>query len=156
MAEDYSEYVLSEEEKYNLLRRNTPYLRLDYFSNTLSFSQKKNVMRITVDGEKEYVAMFDAIQEEEKIALHPSVTAICDILGFDPLYLASEGCALIACAPEETETALERLRAHPNGRGAALIGHVTADHGGLVGMKTTLGGTRIVDMPIGEILPRIC
>ena len=69
MAEDYSEYVLSEEEKYNLLRRNTPYLRLDYFSNTLSFSQKKNVMRITVDGGKEYVAMFDAIQEEEKIAL---------------------------------------------------------------------------------------
>ena len=68
MAEDYSEYVLSEEEKYNLLRRNTPYLRLDYFSNTLSFSQKKNVMRITVDGGKEYVAMFDAIQEEEKIA----------------------------------------------------------------------------------------
>ena len=41
MAEDYSEYVLSEEEKYNLLRRNTPYLRLDYFSNTLSFLQKK-------------------------------------------------------------------------------------------------------------------
>ena len=68
MAEDYSEYVLSEEEKYNLLRRNTPYLRLDYFSNTLSFSQKKNVMRITVDGEKEFVAMFDTIQEEEKIA----------------------------------------------------------------------------------------
>ena len=68
MAEDYSEYVLGEEEKYNLLRRNTPYLRLDYFSNTLSFSQKKNVMRITVDGGKEYVAMFDAIQEEEKIA----------------------------------------------------------------------------------------
>ncbi len=68
MAEDYSEYVLSEEEKYNLLRRNTPYLRLDYFSNTVSFSQKKNVMRITVDDGKEYVSMFDAIQEEERIA----------------------------------------------------------------------------------------
>ncbi|MBO5492132.1 MAG: hydrogenase expression/formation protein HypE [Pyramidobacter sp.] len=94
--------------------------------------------------------------EEEALVLHPSVTAICDILGFDPLYLASEGCALIACAPEDADTVLSRLRAHPLGREAALIGHVTAEHGGIVGMKTSLGGTRIVDMPIGEILPRIC
>ena len=48
------------------------------------------------------------------------------------------------------------MRAHPLGREAALIGHVTGEHGGIVGMKTSLGGTRIVDMPIGEILPRIC
>lgn len=94
--------------------------------------------------------------EEERLALHPSVAAICDILGFDPLYLASEGCALIACASAETEIALARLRRHPLGRDAALIGTVTAEHAGLVGMKTRLGGSRIVDMPVGEILPRIC
>ncbi len=94
--------------------------------------------------------------EEERIALHPSVTAICDILGFDPLYLASEGCALVACAAEDAPAVLDRLRAHPLGRDAAQIGRITSDHGGIVGMRTAIGGTRVIDMPVGEILPRIC
>ena len=85
-----------------------------------------------------------------------AASVVCRLYGYLPERVRPGLRALIACAPEEAETVLERLRAHPNGRGAALIGRVTADHGGLVGMKTTLGGTRIVDMPIGEILPRIC
>lgn len=94
--------------------------------------------------------------EEKRLMLHPSVTAICDILGFDPLYLAGEGCALIACDPAEMDNVLSQLRHHPLGRNAAFIGTVTAEHPGLVGMKTLLRGFRIIDMPIGEILPRIC
>ncbi len=94
--------------------------------------------------------------DEASLVLHPSVTAICDILGFDPLYLASEGCALIACDPADAPAALDLLRAHPLGRDAAPIGRVTSAHGGLVGLKTEIGGTRVVDMPVGEILPRIC
>ena len=94
--------------------------------------------------------------DEERLTFHPSVTAICDILGFDPLYLASEGCALIACAQDEADAVLEKLRAHPLGHDAALIGRVTADHARIAALNTSLGGSRIIDMPIGEILPRIC
>ncbi|MDY3867810.1 MAG: hydrogenase expression/formation protein HypE [Pyramidobacter sp.] len=94
--------------------------------------------------------------DETALSIHPSVDAICGILGFDPLYLASEGCALIACAPDAADSVCAALRSHPLGREAAVIGRVTRDHGGLVGMKTSIGGMRIVDMPVGEILPRIC
>ena len=94
--------------------------------------------------------------DQASLPIHPSVEAICGILGFDPLYLASEGCALIACAPQAADKILSLLKNHPLGREAALIGSVTKAHGGLAGMKTPIGGTRIIDMPIGEILPRIC
>lgn len=94
--------------------------------------------------------------DEDSLKFHPSVTAICDILGFDPLYLASEGCALIACAQEDAGKILEKLKSHPLGKDAAIIGHVTVSHGGLVGLNTSIGGSRIIDMPVGEILPRIC
>lgn len=94
--------------------------------------------------------------DEEKLQLNPSVEAVCDILGFDPLYLASEGCAIIACTLEAADEALRLLHGHRLGTEAALIGRVTAEHPGVVGMNTALGGTRVIDMPVGEILPRIC
>ncbi|MDR3230161.1 MAG: hydrogenase expression/formation protein HypE, partial [Synergistaceae bacterium] len=93
---------------------------------------------------------------EANIPVNGETNAICDILGFDPLYLASEGCALVAVAPEQAENCLELLRQNPICKDAAIIGRVVADHPRMVGMRTRIGGLRYVDMPAGEILPRIC
>lgn len=93
---------------------------------------------------------------ETNLPVHMETNAICSILGFDPLYLASEGCALIAVASDEAEECLKTLRASPIAGDAALIGRIVADHPRMVGMKTRIGGLRYVDMPSGEILPRIC
>ncbi len=94
--------------------------------------------------------------EESALPIDDSVTSVCDILGFDPLHLACEGCAVIAYAQEEESAVLSLLETGATGKGGAVIGTVVEGHGTLVGMKTISGGMRVVDMPIGEILPRIC
>ena len=82
--------------------------------------------------------------------------AACEILGFDPLYVANEGKCIAIVAPEAADAALVALRADPLGREAVIIGEVVAEHPGKVTMRTRIGGTRIVDMLSGEQLPRIC
>ncbi len=82
--------------------------------------------------------------------------AACEILGLDPLYVANEGKLLAIVARDEAEALLEAMRAHPLGRGAAIIGEVTAEHPGMVVARTAIGGTRVVDTQVGEQLPRIC
>jgi hydrogenase expression/formation protein HypE len=94
--------------------------------------------------------------EEGEIPMDLTVESVCDILGFDPLYLASEGCALVAVAPDQAGAALEALRQRPLCRDAAIIGRAVSAHPRMVGMRTRIGGLRFVDMPVGEILPRIC
>jgi hydrogenase expression/formation protein HypE len=94
--------------------------------------------------------------QEAKIPVCPEVTSVCDILGFDPLYLASEGCALVAVAQDQAEACLEALRKNPLCAAAAVIGVAVPEHPRMVGMRTRIGGLRFVDMPAGEILPRIC
>jgi len=94
--------------------------------------------------------------DENIIPVKPDVMGACEILGIDPLYVANEG-KLIAIVPKnETEAALDAMRRHPQGADAVVIGEVVADHPGMVTMQTILGAERIVDMPIGEQLPRIC
>lgn len=94
--------------------------------------------------------------QENKLPVPEVVAAACDILGMDPIYVANEG-KLIAIVPAKVaEPLLERMRQHPLGRQAVMIGTVTDQHPGLVVAKTRIGGTRIVDMQIGEQLPRIC
>jgi len=93
---------------------------------------------------------------EERIPLKKEVGGICELLGFDPLYLANEGKLLAFVAPDDTERMLEIIRRNEYGRDAAIIGEVVADHPGRVYMETRIGGTRIVDMLVGEQLPRIC
>lgn len=88
--------------------------------------------------------------------IRPDVQGFCEILGLDPLYLANEGKIVAVVPPEEAEAALAALRAHPLGRCAAAIGHVTDTRPGRVVMQTRLGGDRIVDMLVGDQLPRIC
>ncbi len=93
---------------------------------------------------------------EAAIPIKPAVAAACEMLGFDPLTVANEGKLLAFVPPDEAEAALEALRAHPLGRDAARIGVATEEHPGLVLARTGIGGRRVVDMPLGELLPRIC
>ncbi len=94
--------------------------------------------------------------EEEKVPVREEVTAACEMLGFDPLYVANEGKMVAIVAPEDADKVLEAMRANEYGKDAAIIGEVTADHPGRVVMKTCLGSSRIVDMLTGDLLPRIC
>jgi len=94
--------------------------------------------------------------EEKAIPVLPAVQAACEMLGFDPLYVANEGKLIVIVPAEEAEAALASLRAHPYGAQAARIGLVKAEPQARVLLRTLIGGTRIVDTLAGEILPRIC
>ncbi len=96
------------------------------------------------------------IIEEEHIPVSEEVKAACEILGFDPLYIANEGKILFFVPEKEAIKVLNTLHALPYGKEAAVIGRVVADHPGIVRLKTSIGTTRIVDMISGEQLPRIC
>jgi hydrogenase expression/formation protein HypE len=94
--------------------------------------------------------------EEAAVPVRADVHAACEILGFDPLYVANEGRFAAFIAPQDADRAMTLLRAHPLGTGACAIGAVLADTTGIVSMRSRIGGTRIVDMLSGEQLPRIC
>ncbi len=93
---------------------------------------------------------------EDAIPVKPEVTAACDLLGLDPLYVANEGKLVAVVAPEAAEKVLAAMRTHPQGRDAAIIGEAVADERNFVQMKTGFGGYRIIDWLSGEQLPRIC
>lgn len=94
--------------------------------------------------------------EEKDIPVNPAVKAACEMLGFDPLYVANEG-KLIAITPAaEAEAALATMRKHPAGKMAMRIGTVQAQPASHVVIRTLIGATRLLDMPAGELLPRIC
>jgi len=84
------------------------------------------------------------------------VRAACEMLGFDPLHVANEGRLVAVVAPDDAERVLARMRRNKYGTEAAIIGEVGEKHRGKVVMKTRLGTSRIVDMLVGELLPRIC
>ena len=88
--------------------------------------------------------------------MRPQVHAACELLGLDPLFVANEGKLTAIVPPAEADAALAALRAHPLGRDAAAIGTVVPEHPGLLVARTGLGGKRVVPLPIGEQLPRIC
>jgi hydrogenase expression/formation protein HypE len=93
---------------------------------------------------------------EDRIPVKPEVAGLCELLGFDPLYLANEGKLIAFVAPEDADAVLRAMRLDPYGRQAVVIGEATAGHPGKVFLQTRIGGTRIVDMLAGEQLPRIC
>jgi hydrogenase expression/formation protein HypE len=96
------------------------------------------------------------VLEEEALPVRPAVAAACELLGIDPLYVANEGKMVVVVGPEDAADALAALREHPLGRDAARIGDIRAEPPGLVVLLTSFGGTRIVDMLVGDPLPRIC
>ena len=93
---------------------------------------------------------------EDTIPVRPNVRAACEILGLDPLYVANEGKLVAVVAPEDADAALSAVRGTKYGAQATIIGEVTDDPRALVLLKTGIGGTRIVQMLAGELLPRIC
>jgi len=94
--------------------------------------------------------------EEEKIPVREEVYAACEMLGFDPLHVANEGKLVAIVAPEDADAVLGRMQQNIYGRDAAIIGEVRQEHPGRVVMRTKLGASRIVDMLVGDLLPRIC
>ena len=93
---------------------------------------------------------------ESALPLRPQVSAACELLGLDPLYVANEGKLVAVCPQRDAERLVAVMRAHPLGRDAALIGEVTEDTHRFVQMQTAFGGMRMVDWLAGEQLPRIC
>jgi hydrogenase expression/formation protein HypE len=93
---------------------------------------------------------------ETDIPLKKEVVAACELMGFDPLYLANEGKLLAFVSAEDADAVLAAIRLSPYGKDAAVIGKVVEDHIGKVIVETRIGGMRIVDMLAGEQLPRIC
>lgn len=94
--------------------------------------------------------------KEESLPVKDAVKGVCEVLGFDPLYLANEGKLLFVVSDKDAAQCLHQLKKHPLGKKAAIVGEVIDKHPGKVVMHTTIGGNRIVDMLAGEQLPRIC
>ena len=94
--------------------------------------------------------------DEKSIPVREQVIGICEVYGFNPLYLANEGKVLMIVAPESAELAVKLMQQHPIGKDAQVIGKVTGRNPGKVLLKSMIGGTRIIDKLAGEQLPRIC
>ena len=94
--------------------------------------------------------------DEAATPIREEVRAFCEILGLDPLYLANEGKIVVIAPPDQAAAALRAMQGHPLGDHAGIIGRVHAGEAGRVTMRTVFGGRRIVDMLVGEQLPRIC
>ena len=94
--------------------------------------------------------------DERLVPVRDSVRGACEMLGLDPLLVANEGKLVLFVAEGSADKALAALRAHPLGRDAAILGRITDRHPGIVEARTAIGGERVLDLPFGESLPRIC
>jgi len=94
--------------------------------------------------------------EERAIPVDRTVAAACEILGMDPMYVANEGKVVAFVPAADADRVLDTMRSHREGVNATVIGEVTSTHRGMVAARTPLGSTRVVDMQVGEQLPRIC
>jgi hydrogenase expression/formation protein HypE len=110
----------------------------------------------TVLNEVASASRVAVVLDESAIPVRDEVRGASELLGIDPLYVACEGRLVAVVPPGQADDALAALRAHPEGEGASVIGEVAADPPGLVLLRTGFGGTRIVDMLVGDPLPRIC
>jgi len=110
----------------------------------------------TVCNELAQISGLGVVLDEAHLPIRPMVTGACEMLGIDPLYVANEGKFLAVVAPEEAQAALMALRSHPLGADAAEVGEIAAEPAATVVVRTGFGGTRILDMLVGDPLPRIC
>jgi hydrogenase expression/formation protein HypE len=110
----------------------------------------------TVCNELARDANVTVVLDETALPVRPAVAAACELLGIDPLYVANEGKFVAVVAAEEAEAALQAMRLSPFGSEAVAIGEIRSEPPGVVVLRTTFGGTRIVDMLVGDPLPRIC
>jgi hydrogenase expression/formation protein HypE len=110
----------------------------------------------TVCNELARDSQLTVVLREDDLPVRPDVAAACELLGIDPLYVANEGKFVAVVSPDEASAALVALRAHPLGTQAVQIGEIRSEPPGIVVLVTAFGGTRIVDMLVGDPLPRIC
>jgi hydrogenase expression/formation protein HypE len=110
----------------------------------------------TILNEIATAARAGIVVAEDAIPVRPVVRGASELLGIDPMYVACEGRMVVVVDGDRAQDALAALRAHPLGAEAAIIGRVTAEPPGIVQLKTSFGGTRIVDLLVGDPLPRIC
>jgi hydrogenase expression/formation protein HypE len=110
----------------------------------------------TVLNEIAFAAEVGVVVAEDRIPLKPAVVGACEILGIDPLYVANEGKFVAFVAPERADAALGALRRQPAGAQAAIIGEVRVEPPGRVLGRTAFGGHRVIDVLVGDPLPRIC
>jgi hydrogenase expression/formation protein HypE len=129
----------------------------------LNASSKVSVLRDPTRGgvattlnEISQSARVGMVLQEARIPVSPAVRGACEVLGLDPLYIANEGKLLVILPEEEAETVLGKMRQHPLGLDACVIGKLVAGHPSVVRMTTSIGSSRIIDMLTGEQLPRIC
>ena len=94
--------------------------------------------------------------DEDAIPVRPEVRGACEILGIDPLHIANEGKLLAIVPMEQADAALAAMRKHPLGAAASMIGEVLQEPEGMVILRTGIGGSRVLDMLVGDPLPRIC
>jgi hydrogenase expression/formation protein HypE len=110
----------------------------------------------TVCNELAQMAGVGVLLDEDALPVQPQVLGACDMLGIDPIYVANEGKFVAVVPAQESEAAVAALRDHPLGRCATTVGHVVETPAGMVALRTAFGGSRIVDMLVGDPLPRIC
>ena len=110
----------------------------------------------TILNEIARAADVGVVVSEDAIPVRDVVRGAAELLGIDPMYVACEGRMVVVVDGAQADAALAALRAHPAGTQAAVIGHVVAEPAGIVQLKTAFGGTRIVDLLVGDPLPRIC
>jgi hydrogenase expression/formation protein HypE len=110
----------------------------------------------TVCNELAQACGLGVLLEEERLPVRPMVNGACELLGIDPLYVANEGKFVAVVAPEEADAGLAALRSHPLGADATEVGEIVTEPAESVVLRTGFGGTRIVDMLVGDPLPRIC
>ena len=110
----------------------------------------------TILNEIATAADVGVLVNEDAIPVRPEVRGAAELLGIDPMYVACEGRMVVVVDPAHADTALDALHGHEAGAEAAVIGQVVADPAGVVQLRTAFGGTRIVDLLVGDPLPRIC
>jgi hydrogenase expression/formation protein HypE len=110
----------------------------------------------TVCNELAQATGLAVLLDELLLPVDPMTQGACDLLGIDPIYVANEGKFVAVVAADEAEAAVAALRTHENGRNAAVIGEIAEQPEGIVALRTPFGGSRIVDMLVGDPLPRIC
>ena len=96
------------------------------------------------------------VVREADVPVRPPVAGACEILGIDPMYVANEGVLVAFVAPEAADAALAALSSAPGCEAAAVIGEVKTDPPGMVLVETAFGGRRVMDLLVGDPLPRIC
>ncbi len=110
----------------------------------------------TVLNELAVASSVSIVVDEARVPVLPAVTGACELLGIDPMYVANEGVFVVGVAPDAVDRALSLLRKMPGSESAAVIGEVTTDATGMVLVNTAFGGRRVMDLLVGDPLPRIC